>query len=401
MTQLPRSKSFSFIAFLFLAGAAVGIFFQFYFHKFMNVDTLSYINIAELYAKGEWSLAINGCWSPLYSWILAILMKPGIDPLAACYLLNFISAATCVYFLFHISKRLLTDPVIFILFNLFSVFYFLNQSLSALTPDLMATAITLFFFDILLRDIYANSFRLQLFAGVVAAFMYFAKSYNFLFVTAFLFLLIVISFIGRKKKEPKYRALFNTWLVFITISLLWIIPLSIHEKQITFSTAGRYVYNFVHPDNNDHPASLHIIPPPYPEAYSAWINPVHHLDSMTWSPFQSRRMFHHQVQLIQQSISSLIVITDKRLLKFSIMMVILIICFFSGKVRASINRSDLSLILIAMILYPVGYLPIFVFERYVLISVVFYHLLFFTWYRHCWFLLPLINVNIYFSALPC
>ena len=35
----------------FLVGTAIGLFLQFTYHKFLNFDTLAYINIAELYAK--------------------------------------------------------------------------------------------------------------------------------------------------------------------------------------------------------------------------------------------------------------------------------------------------------------------------------------------------------------
>ncbi len=37
-------------------------------------DGLSYLDIAAYYAKGDWHSALNSYWSPLYSWLIAILM---------------------------------------------------------------------------------------------------------------------------------------------------------------------------------------------------------------------------------------------------------------------------------------------------------------------------------------
>ncbi|MFA5976298.1 MAG: hypothetical protein WC859_09085 [Elusimicrobiota bacterium] len=48
---------------------------------YMNSDGISYIEIAQAYARGQWQQAFNTYWSPLYSWILAIvfrLFKPSL-----------------------------------------------------------------------------------------------------------------------------------------------------------------------------------------------------------------------------------------------------------------------------------------------------------------------------------
>src|SRR3954467_12340326 len=37
-------------------------------------DGVSYLEIARNYVKGDWHAALNSYWSPLYSWLAAILM---------------------------------------------------------------------------------------------------------------------------------------------------------------------------------------------------------------------------------------------------------------------------------------------------------------------------------------
>ena len=47
---------------------------------FLNVDALSYISLANLYANGEFVKPINTHWSPLLSWLLVPVLWFGGDP---------------------------------------------------------------------------------------------------------------------------------------------------------------------------------------------------------------------------------------------------------------------------------------------------------------------------------
>src|SRR5579871_3217672 len=38
-------------------------------------DGIVYLDIADYYARGDWHNALNEYWSPLYSWILALILK--------------------------------------------------------------------------------------------------------------------------------------------------------------------------------------------------------------------------------------------------------------------------------------------------------------------------------------
>jgi hypothetical protein len=47
----------------------------------MNEDGISYLDMGDAFLRGDWSMAINTVWSPLYSWILGLTMhilKPSI-----------------------------------------------------------------------------------------------------------------------------------------------------------------------------------------------------------------------------------------------------------------------------------------------------------------------------------
>jgi hypothetical protein len=39
---------------------------------YMNADGISYLNLSDILARGDWSGAVNGYWSPLYPWLLSL-----------------------------------------------------------------------------------------------------------------------------------------------------------------------------------------------------------------------------------------------------------------------------------------------------------------------------------------
>src|SRR5687767_14407983 len=48
---------------------------------FLNVDGVSYLYVGDAYIEGDFAGAINGHWSPLYSWLLALgnlLLRPSM-----------------------------------------------------------------------------------------------------------------------------------------------------------------------------------------------------------------------------------------------------------------------------------------------------------------------------------
>ena len=357
---------------IFIAGIAIGLGMQLYFQKFLNIDTLAYINIAELYADGNFIHAINGCWSPLYSWIIAVLLKIGIPALTTCYILNFAAAAVCFYFLNRMAKKFLFNHFLYVLFHLYLVFFLLFHSLSALTPDLLSTALGLWLVNTLMSERFFFEKKISIEAGIAAGLMYLAKAYNFLFCIA-LFSLLIFFKLANKKTRSQCKQLLYSLIVFLGLSLLWIIPISIHERRVTFSTAGVYVHKYVHPLQPYHPSSSRIVPPPFEGAYSSWTDPVKNLDGYGWSPFENKTYFLHQLDLIRVSLDSWYNIVDPYWLRSLLLVSCLVILFLKGKEKFKTVLGEMKIPLIVIFLYPSGYLPIFVLERYILISTILFH----------------------------
>src|SRR4029453_14214503 len=70
--RLVRFLAAAFCLLAILLGAA-----QTWTHRdtISSVDAVSYLDVADAYRQGRWNEAVNGYWNPLYSWILAIVLR--------------------------------------------------------------------------------------------------------------------------------------------------------------------------------------------------------------------------------------------------------------------------------------------------------------------------------------
>ncbi len=363
----------------FLVGTAIGLFLQFTYHKFLNFDTLAYINIAELYAKDNLKDAVNACWSPMYSWILASCKMVGLPLLESCYVLNFAAAAVCFNLLLKMGRRFLKDELWYAVFGFYTLFLLMYFAMSTLTPDLLAAAFSLWFIRLITRQHFFNSKTRPLLAGVAAAAMYFAKSYNFVAVHLFLLAFLLIPWFTSEKVlfKRKFKQLGKLYLIFISLCLPWITVISGKEDKATFSNTGRFTHNLVSPDYKGYYPIYNKIQPPPENAYFFMIDPTNTLDEYEWSPFESWRNFQHQLSLIWDSIRNFYLALDNSGVKGALLLASLIILYLKRKEFKLEIPHGLRRIIGFTILYPLFYLPIFMTDRYVYVCIFLFHLILF------------------------
>jgi hypothetical protein len=140
--------------FLVLAGIAQGWAVR---HEII-ADGISYLDIASYYARGDWHSALNGYWSPLYSWAVAALMlvfRP--DPywnVSLLHIVNFLAyLASLAGFeailtdLLHLQRRLagsggFSEPTIRIVgYSVFLVASLMLIGIGYTSPDMLGMSI--------------------------------------------------------------------------------------------------------------------------------------------------------------------------------------------------------------------------------------------------------------------
>jgi hypothetical protein len=150
----------------------------------MNPDGISYLDIADAYARRDWSAALNAYWSPLYTWILAAglgVVQPSPEwEFTTVHFINFciyVFAVGCFHFLLlnliAYDRQLRIDdegentPVIpetvwwSVGYTIFALFSLQWIGLEVVSPDMTAAAIIFFTMGILVR-LLSGSHRLTI-----------------------------------------------------------------------------------------------------------------------------------------------------------------------------------------------------------------------------------------------
>ncbi|MCC7233375.1 MAG: hypothetical protein IT242_10550 [Bacteroidia bacterium] len=199
-----------------------------------NPDTFQYLSIAQKYASGNISLAINGYWSPLISWLIAPFLLTGLHPILSFKLIQFLLA---VYGL-HCWNRLVTLCISEKLYaswlKWMAVPFMLSFSLLNLTPDLLFLVCMLQLLRLAMKADWLMSFDSVIKTALTGALLFFSKAFGFPFFIAFV---LVLAVRGRRMKKSAhlFRNYFFSTGLFLMVSLIWILPLSLRYGRPTIS----------------------------------------------------------------------------------------------------------------------------------------------------------------------
>ena len=224
-------------------------------------DGLSYLEIGEAYLRGDWGAAINGYWSPLYSWLLGltllILRPTPYWEFPAVHLVNFIiylCALGCFHFFlreliaYHRTRTLERHVLSLPAWAWWALGYalFIWSSLtmiplSLVTPDLCVAALVFLAAGILLR-IRCGSISWVTFSllGLVLGFGYLAKAP--MFPLAFVFIGVGVLAVGNLRRGMALGAV--SLASFLLISGPFILALSITKGRLTFGDTAKLNYIF-------------------------------------------------------------------------------------------------------------------------------------------------------------
>jgi len=228
---------------------------------YMNPDGVSYLDLADAWRNGPWSQAVNGHWSPLYSWLIAGtlgLLRPAPRyEFAAVHGLNFaifLLALTAFEWLLHeavLCQRqqrraaggttgFLPEWALTGLAYCFFIWITLRLiKVSLVTPD-MCVALAVYLAAALLLRLHRQGPRplASALLGLVLALGYLAK--GVMFPLAFVFLTAAALAAGSLRQA--LRALLPAALVFTVVAGSFVAVLSASKGRLTFSDSGKLNY---------------------------------------------------------------------------------------------------------------------------------------------------------------
>lgn len=346
---------------------------HFYLYK-TGGDEIAYINIAHAYVTGNWGAAINGYWSPLYSWLMAPFFLFGFTPSYGVHISKILSliigifTMICVNLLLNTFKMNKNIKRVTLISLIPVVLYF---ALMYNTPDLLVTSILFTYLSIIFSPNYCNNPINGILCGFIGMLAYLSKSFAFVFFIAHFLLFNLIYYFKALNGEKKSKIVKNMVLgfaVFFVVSSLWAGAISEKYNELTFSTSGEYNHALVGPDYTNNPtvSIKHpiyyegLFKPPNSISTSIW-DDLSYIKMKQWNLFDSWDHFKHQVKILGENILYASNIIES-FFQISLLLVLVMI-FFIWKSKTD-EKNKLSYILITILIYVLGYSFITVEWRY-------------------------------------
>lgn len=288
----------------FIAGSVylvIGIFLFRYYRYFMQDDAVCYFSIAQKYAAGNLSGAVNGYWGPLFSWLLMPLVFLKFNLVEAVKILQlFIGFLLLISVNIFIDRLKLVNRIKNYLKFVFIpiILYFVYSEIS---PDLLVVLILTCYLNILLSDAFYKNKTYGIGIGLMGGLLYLAKSYGFyFFIVHFLFFSVVFYIMAFSERERR-NVLSVTLLgliIFLLVSALWVYVISGKYNHFTLGSTSRFTYELRGPESMGYPMIYQgLLAPPDRVAISAWDDPSY-LKMLSWSPFSSSANFIYSLKLI-------------------------------------------------------------------------------------------------------
>lgn len=332
----------------------------------INPDSISYFSISKKYFDGNFNDAINAYWGPLFSWIIIPSFILKIEPhIYARVIFGFISIIffflTDKFFIrLNLNQNIRSLGIYFLILPaVFFTFY-------RLTPDYLLLILTMSYVYVTLdRNYFSN--RKQIFSSSVLGFlMFLTKSYGLMFFLSYQTILFLIeSFLNKKISKTVLSNYLLSIILFVFLISPWIYLISNKYGQFTISTSGTINIRIVNPELNFRhpPIEIGFVSPSDDNGISAWDDPDLKKYPQ-WNPLSSFSNFKYILNNTVKNVFKLFVFI------FAFAPLLAPLVFFIKK--REFGNVTLVQLLLAGLIFGLGYTPIYVENRYIWPSFIFF-----------------------------
>ena len=239
-------------------------------------DAVSYLTIARKYRAWEVSDAINGYWSPLLSWLVAPLLCLGAPMEITGKCLEIAIGAGALAAVWWLGKRLELPEGVRVWTTLALVPAVAMYALTDTTPDVLVAVLLAVYIGVVIGPDYPRSPWQGAACGLLGALAYLAKAYAFPFFLAHFLAVSGYLFVRRRSSRVELRRLAAATaaglLVFAVVAGGWAGLLSRKYSRPTIGTTGAYQFSL---HGQGHPTDVGgLYPPATKLAISAWEDPT-------------------------------------------------------------------------------------------------------------------------------
>ncbi len=362
LTQIyGRPVSLVFYAVFFITGLLLAPLYQYH----LNPDGVQYIQIARHYLEGDFQHAVNGYWSPLFSWALVPFLAVGIDAFYAAKLVLLLTGLLTLLGLSLLEKNLSTANSVSPRLYFISAPFVLYAAFKYITPDLLVTCMLVFVVCWISHRKYLDRTIYPLLCGLYGGLAYLSKAFAFPFFIAFFTICHLYFFLQFRNKKRVLETYIAGLLVFFLISGTWILVLQHKYQKWSIGSAGAYNFHLTGPDTYENPVVRGLLEPPHADAVSVMEDPFY-IRIKEWSPLETQKNLYHQVARSAHNTYRVIKLFMGLWTRYSIIPPLFLLFFVVvfAKYRQEVHARALFILLAAVFVYSFGYIIIFIVERF-------------------------------------
>ena len=247
----------------------------------LTPDGISYLSIAEHYARGDLADAVNAYWSPLFSWLLVPLIALGLPATITAKLVSIVVAVATLLVARRLAAQVGVDEPTLTWLTWGLVPFLLGAAFVVVTPDLLVALLVVLLMLVVTAPRFRTSPVTAALAGLVAGLAYLAKLYALPFA---LVLLPVVGAVLISRGERPGRMLRQVGIaaaVLLVVVAVWSAALTAVTGTMTPGTAGGLNLRYLSASSWGAPSQwAGFLPPPHPDAVSAWEDPPEALEQV-------------------------------------------------------------------------------------------------------------------------
>jgi len=269
----------------------------------LNPDAVAYLMIARYWHDGVLALAVSSYWSPLFSWMVAALMLPLPDVIAAGRAAMAVSGMVFLLGGIAVLRAMVVPDQALGVGAVALLGFAIAWSVRIMTPDLLVSGLLMMAVAAVLHPSWLTVKRRQIAAGIVFGVAYYAKTIGLPLGLAF----IVATGVWYAQTGGGARAAMTaaarTGMVMLLVAAPWIGVLSAKSGTPTFGTSGAINFAIAGPSyHGTHPAFTTFYAPREGRV-TAWEDPSE-MHYASWAPWRSAAAAAYFLRLVRANLEA-------------------------------------------------------------------------------------------------
>lgn len=301
----PQRK---YLAALLLLYAICALIFGFAYRFAMNPDGISVLRLAGYLSEGNFQRSVSSGYSPFLTWLVSLFIFFGFDGLTAARIAVGLCGAGLLFCCWRLSLRFDLPQHIRFIALLTATPLIAVWTVQFISPDVLFAALILFYIYMATVQDILDRKKVPFFCGVAGGLAYLAHHYALpFFLLHFPVLLLIRGYMNKDKGGFPWKRLLAAWgkgiTGFLIIATIWITIVSAKYGQLIISPKGGIAHAIMGPDDKDrrHPFFVGGLFRPRDDYAIHIFEDISDVKFETWSPFESREYFIHQIKVIKNN----------------------------------------------------------------------------------------------------